>query len=337
MKAWIMALAGVALVSLTSCVNEWPHPEDRTYAVTFLVHSDTDWLPDYEMNYTRVESLEIQYQFEIFPAGNTTTPVKEFTVYSSDLSRQDFSIDVSLNPGSYDVYVWSDICDSANGKSLFYNSSDFANITYLTPYVGDTNNKDAFRGQKSFTIDYSMDLKPTATEVINLERPFARYIFVATDLDDFVEEEETRGRMRHLESRESNFEAYSSELTDVLGDYTIKISYPLYMPAVFDNFQNKPIDSWTGISFTGNFTVLSTQQAQLGLDYVMINGEDSFVQVALEIWDAKGEVISKTSTINIPTKRDRTTIVYGRFLTTLENSGVTIDPDFAGQFNIEYK
>lgn len=336
MKRFIFALTGISLLSFSSCVNEWPHPEERTYAVTLLIHSDTEWLPDYSMTYSRADALEIKYQFEIFQAGNTTTPVQEFTIYKADLTRQDFTVDIALNPGSYDVYVWSDICEATTGKSLFYNSSDFSKITYLTPYQGDSNNKDAFRGMKSFTIDNSMYLHPTATEIVNLERPLARYIFVATDLDEFIDNEISRGQLGSITSRERDPQEYQDELSGVLGEYTIKIYYPLYLPAVFDNFLNKPIDSWTGISFEGAFILLSETQAQLGLDYVMMNGSESYVQVMMEIWDSTDTVIARTRTINIPTQRDRTTIVYGRFLTSDEDAGVHIDPDFDGQYNIPY-
>lgn len=340
MKSWIFALGVLAMTSLSSCINEWPHPEDRTYKVTLLVHSDTDWIPDYVMNYTRTDgradALEIQYQFRIFRSGDTSIPLREFTMYSSDMSRGDFSVDIDLNPGSYDVYVWSDICNAASGESLFYNSSDFANITFLTPYQGDSNYKDAFRGMKSFTIENSMYLHPVATEVINLERPLVRYIFVATDLDEFVDKEITRGKMRNIASRERDPEQYRSDLDNVLGEYTIKISYPLYMPAVFDNYSDKPIDSWTGISFEGDFTILSEEQAQLGLDYVMMGSSESYIQVMMEIFDSDGFKIAGTSTINVPTLRDRTTLIYGRFLTSDEDAGVHINPDFDGQYNIPY-
>lgn len=337
MKTKLLLAIFVVLATLTSCVNEWPHPEDKLYAVTLKVHCNTSWLPDYEMTYTRAEGYEVLYQFRIYPAGNITNPVKEFEIYKTDFERNDFTVDVSLNPGSYDVYVWSDICLASNHQSLYYISSDFADITYKEPYMGDSNLKDAFRGSKSFTIDNTMYLHPTATEVIELERPLSRYIFIATDLADFIEKEETRGKMRGLSSRDGGIFNRADEYESILGNYTIRITYPLYMPSDFNNFTDKPFNSWSNVSFDGSFSILSEEQAQVGLDYVMINGEGSSVQVMLEIFDEDGTMISRTSVINVPLLRDRTTLIYGRFLTTLEQGGVTIDPSFNGSFNIEYK
>ena len=109
----------------------------------------------------------------------------------------------------------------------------------------------------------------------------------------------------------------------------------MYMPAVFDNFKNNPVDSWTGISFDCTMLQLDADEAQLAMDYVYVNGEESGVQVMLELYDPDGTLIARTNTITVPTKRDRTTIIKGKFLTTLRTDGVGIDPSFDGEFNIE--
>lgn len=328
-------LIAAAAMSLSSCVNEWPHPEYKNF--TLYVHLvGMEWLPSYEMDYTRADDIEIEYLFRIYPHGNTTQLVKEIKMYSHDLERSDFSFALQLPPGTYDIYAWSDVADVLTGESLYYNTGDFARISYTTPYVGDTNNKDAFRGMKTITIEDNIDLDADASATIDMERPLARYMFVATDLEEFVDGEITRGKLRSLPSR-SDEESYRSELYQALDGYTVRIYYPLYMPSVFDNFLNRPVDSWTGISFEGGIRPISENDATLGLDYVMMNGSESYIQVAMEVYDEDGLKIAGTPTINIPTLRDRTTIVYGKFLTINQSAGVTINPDFEGQFNIEYK
>lgn len=337
MKRFLIPCMAMGMLWLTSCVNEWPHPESRLYDVTLLVHCDTEWLPDYSMTYTRVDGMEIGYQFQLYKSGTTTDPVWENTIYSNDFTRKDFTLDLALYPGEYDLYVWSDVCDASTGKSLYYDTRDFATITYLEPYEGDTDLKDAFRGMHSFKIDNTIYLEPTATEKVTLERPLAKYMFVATDLSDFIDKELTRGRMRGLDTRQGETHPLTRELEEELSTYYVKIIYPLYVPAVFDNFTDKPIDSWTGISFDARITPRSEDEAILGFDYVMVNNSESGVQVAMEIYDEEGTKIGSTATILISTLRDRTTIVYGRFLTSQEDAGVSIDPNFSGQFNIQYK
>lgn len=337
LKKTFMAMAtSCLLLNMASCVNEWPKPDQITYPLTLTVHSDTDWLPDYEMEYTRSrgEASQIMYNFRFYKAGTTTAPVRDITVYSTDFSRKDFTLDVDIPAGSYDIYAWSDICD-ASGASLYYNSSDFGAITYTLPYEGDSNNKDAFRGMLSFGIDPLIEDLGPRKETIVMKRPMARYMFVATDLADFLDKEATKGKYITPEGRATLTDL--DEIGDILANYYVKIIYPLYMPAVFDNYINKPINSWTDVSFEGDINMISAEQARLGFDYVMMNGEESSAQVQLEVYDADNTMISRTNIINVPTLRNRTTIVYGRFLTTLESGGVIIDPDFAGDYNIEYK
>lgn len=336
-KIKLICISLLGLMGMVSCVNEWPNPEERTHNISFKVHCDTEWLPDYEMPYTRTDTpTEIQYQFRIFRKGTVSEPVKELTFYSYDFMRSDFTVDLSLSPGDYDLYVWSDICNS-QGESLYYNSTDFGAITYLKPYEGDSNNKDAFRGMTSFTVEDSMYLNPTINVEIILKRPFARYIFVSTDFSEFIDYQQSQGKIKGVGSREGDFSTYADALSSELDRYTIKILYPLYMPAVFDNFTDKPFDSWTGVSFDSKITPINETEATLGLDYVMTGKSESGIQVAMEIYDENGTRIGATSTINIPTLTDRTTIVYGRFLTSNEDAGVTIDPNFKGQYNIQYK
>lgn len=324
-----------ALMSLSSCVNEWPKGNERQHGVTLHVVCDTEWLPDYDYEYTRAENMEIKYIFQVYKKGSTTEMVKETSVFSYDFDRNPFDVALSLYPGDYDVYVWSDVCNAETGESLYYETSNFARISYTLPYVGDTDYKDAFRGMASLTVADTDYIDQAGSQTIELSRPLARYIFISTDLDTFVDEQVTRGKLRSVGLRGDD--NYASILEEELDGYTVKINYPLYMPSVFDNFLDRPVDSWTGMSFTGGIKPINEDEATVGLDYVMMNGGESFVQVSMEVYDDDGVKVAGTPTLNIPTLRNRTTLVYGKFLTTNADAGVTINPDFDGQFNIEYK
>lgn len=67
----------------------------------------------------------------------------------------------------------------------------------------------------------------------------------------------------------------------------------------------------------------------------MVNGHESSVAVAMELYDPKGDLIGRTNTVNVPTKRGQNTIVRGKFLTSQTSGGVGINPDYNGDFNIE--
>lgn len=328
-------LAGVAVtLGTASCVHQFPE-EDNVGTVVLTVLQDTEWLPDSVVTLTRAgdQDINIRYDFKVYPKGNTSDLIKEFTVIKDDLTRQDYTTELELMPGEYDLWCWSDYCDASTGDPLYYDDSRFADITYIKPYEGDTDLRDAFRGMTSFRIDNAgyYELKPVDA-TITLTRPFARYKFIAVDFAEFVDKEATRGK---LINEPVGAPADASQRLTKLSDYTVKVIYPLYMPAVFNNFQNNPIDSWTGVSFNATMVQLNDNEAQIAMDYTMVNGQESGVQVALELYDPDGTLIARTNTITVPTRRDRTTIIKGKFLTTLRSDGVGIDPDFEGEFNIE--
>ena len=334
MKKWISLFIIAFSLIASSCVNQFPI-EEETGKVYLTVMRDAEWLPDAVINLSRegAANVELRYDFRVYPKGNTKDCLKQFTIYKTDLTGESFQTSFEMHPGDYDIYCWSDFAYATDGQPVYYDDSNFSAITYIKPYEGDSDYRDAFRGVTTFTVNRSgyYQMQPVEATIL-LTRPLARYIFIATDLEDFIEKEASRVRNRNSDPL-SDF-GDPSRVTN-LDDYVVKVTYPLYMPAVFDNFLNNPIDSWTGVSFEGKMTKLSDQEARLAFDYVMVNGEESGVQVMLEVYDIEGVLIARTNSITIPTKRNRTTLVYGKYLTTLRNDGVGIDPDFDGSFNIE--
>lgn len=332
--------AGCMALLSSSCVHQFPEQDKNEGDVVLHVNHILEWLPDYEMNLSRAEEdgYNIRYDFKVYPKGNTKDLIKEFTIIKEDLRRPDFTTTLALMPGDYDIYVWSDYCYAKDDNPVFYDDSNFSAITYKEPYRGDTDLRDCFRGMTGVTVkDPGMHEWETVEATVVLQRPVARYKFIANDLADFIDKETTRGFLINSDPSidTDNMQAPAGQRWARLADYVVKVSYPLYMPAVFDNFRNNPVDSWTGVSFTCTMEQLSDDDAQLAMDYTFVNGEESSVQVMIEIFDPTGMLIARTQTITVPTKRDRTTIVNGKFLTTLRNDGVGIDPDFEGSYNIE--
>lgn len=331
MKKILLMMMGAFMVFVSSCVHQFPEEDDMAPVYLHVVQ-DTEWLPDSVITLTRAGELDvvIRYDFRVYPKGNTSNCIKEFSIFKDDLTRSDYYTTLELMPGEYDIWCWSDFAYAKNEEPIYYDDNNFANITYIKPYEGDSDLRDAFRGMTSFSITPAgyEELKPVEA-TIELTRPLARYKFIATDLADFLENEITRGKLAPDAASASN-PKYAK-----LSDYVVKVIYPMYMPAVFDNFRNNPIDSWTGISFNCSITQLSGTEAQLAMDYVMVNGLSSGVQVMLEIYDPQNVLVARTNTITVPTKRNRTTVVYGKFLTTMRSDGVGINPDFEGEYNIE--
>lgn len=298
-----------SMTLLSSCVTQ-DVKTDCNVNVTLEVKCDSEWLQDYQMEYTRASDIGMVYKFEIFKAGDTTQPVKEFNYITDTPVASSFSTTLELLPGEYDIYVWADVCNLSDQKSLFFNDMDFTSISCILPYEANTDNKVAFRGNASIKISYTTN---SVSQTITLERPQARYIVIAENFN------ETGITATELEA------------------YTVKVSYPLFLPFKFNNFTNKDFDSQTGISYTGNLVMLSDNTAQLALDYVFVNEGEGGVEISLSILDSNGNIAGDTGTFSIPLQRNRTTIVSGQFFTTKGNGDVTINPDFDGQHNIEIK
>lgn len=331
---WVVMI--LLMLSGTSCVHEWPENDLPKRDIIVNVKHLQNWTYT-EMTVTRNDNLPAlcRYHFKIYPAGTTQIPVAECEFTTSDLDRNDFSTTISISEGDYDLYVWSDYADGNTSKSYFFDTSDFLSIGYTSPYNGNNELRDGFRGKVSFSVASTIDAEYHQEIDVTLERPFARYEFRATDIMDFIDREITRGN-RNLSNELITGSPEEIEMrVPELNKYRVKMIYSGYMPSKFNNILDRPVDSSVGMSYDARITVLSQEEARLGFDYVMVNGHESSVALAMEIYDPDGEMIGRTVTVNVPTKRAQNTVVRGRFLTSQTSGGVGINPDYDGSFNIE--
>lgn len=333
MKVRHLLLTALVALAAQSCVHEWPDNSQARRNVVLNVTHTQHWT-DREMLVSRAAANTVRYHFRIFPAGTTEVPVADTEFTRDDLGRSDFATSLSLPPGAYDLYAWSDIADASTGRSLFFDSGDFSRIGYSEPYNGNNELRDAFRGVSTFTVAEKIEADYSVAANLPMERPLARYEFISTDLVDFLEGEASRGMLTF--SRGDSPLDIPSRVPE-FNRYRVRMIYTGYMPSVFNNLTNKPVDSRTGMSYDARISVLNEREARLGFDHVMVNGTESSVAVALEVYDPEGRLIGRVNTINVPTKRSHNTIVRGRFLTSKATGGVGIDPGFNGDFNIEIK
>lgn len=330
-QRYSVILAAVSVLA-SSCVHEWPE-QAESRAVTLHVSHAMDWT-HHEIEVARAGSTLARYHFKICAAGDPARMVAEREFVSDDLSRGDFTTDISLPAGDYDLWAWSDYADGDSQKSLFFNSEDFTSIWYPDPYNGNNELRDAFRGAVTFTIENTFDAGYHKDVELQMERPLARYEFISTDLAEFLENEISRGE----QNAASQGRSAPSRVEDIpLESYRVKMIYTGYMPSEFNNFINKPVNSKLGMSYDAKITRLNDNEARLGFDYVMVNGHESSIPVAMEVYDPEGTLIGRSNPVDVPTKRSQVTVVRGKFLTSKATGGVGINPDFNGDYNIEIK
>ncbi len=338
--AYVLVFLCSSLFFASCDVHEFPNPPAKVPFTLHLYHKTQ--LPIYqELNYTTQTrgdndpaTYDMRYIINVYRSsdGESFTRQADTTiVYTRKLSEeQDHSIQLNLSEGLYQFMVWNDYVTKGTKEDKYYNTSDFAEIVYSDRknYVGNTNFRDAFRGNVQAAVAYTQDLRGDEVSqeaAIQLERPLAKFKFISTDLEEFVAQVIANSKPKSREaSRTVNPE-----------DYVVVFRYEGYMPCSFNMFTNKPNDSWTGMYFNGQMAPLGGNEMELGFDYVFVNGTESRTRVSVEVYDKEGEMLSRTNPMDVPMVRSKLTIVRGNFLTQKATGSVGINPDFNGDFNIE--
>ena len=241
--------------------------------------------------------------------------------------------------GEYKLFVWTDYVPKGQDCDLFYNTSNFEEIILngKDNYTGNCQYREAFRGEKIVTIRTQHDgtTSRSVTDTIQMQRPLAKFQVISTDYKVFIEKALETARL-NLPSSGSAEEDTEYKTVDP-NDYTVLFRYAEFLPCSYNIFTDHPADSWTGIYFTGNMTPISDTDIQMGYDYVFVNGAEAAVAIIVEVYNKDNVCISASPTINIPLKRNHTTIVKGDFLTSTAQGGILINTDFNGDYNIEIK
>ena len=342
--AYMAAAAGaLSLCALSSCdVHEFPAEEPESHSVVLNLEFRTEMPLHQTVEYTRsggastnAGDYDIRYQIRVYRTDNEGEPLSD--VYTSitetkdDVTDLNHSVGIEIEKGNYRFLVWADYVDSGNEEDKFYATGNFGEITLNgESHCGNNVFRDAFRGEATATVA-SGDGTPQEITV-EMERPLARFQFVTTDLETFI-----TNALKEQEARDGAEKEDSPTKAVNLDDYRIVFRYTGFMPSAFNVFTNKPIDAITGVSFAGKITRLNEKEAELGFDYVFVNGTESTVPIAVEVYNLENELLSSTDPIDVPLERSKLTIVRGPFLTTQASGGVGIDPGFDGEWNYEIR
>lgn len=335
-------IIGIVFLFLASCVlsgcDIHQFPDERKGMRYLKIEFDTH-MPKKYHNYDGspaspgVEDADnvrtsgtMRYRIRIFPLladGKPSSESMEEITFTRDVSEgYDCVIPLDLEEGKYKIMAWADFGNS--DSSFFYNSEKFNEIS-LKRHEANTDYRDAFRGFLDFNISYPDDWSAPDTSVVEMERPFAKYEFIADDLMEFARKMAMLKGLGDAESRAIDW-----------NDYKVVFFYHTFMPHVYNMTSDKPSDSKTGVHFETKVTQLSENEVSLGFDYVFVNGADAVVTVRVGIYSS-GELISVSKPIDVPLSRSHHTIMKGAFLQGMTKSGIYIDPSYDGDYNIVIK
>lgn len=329
------------LFLLPSCdVHEFPkEPNEAAYHLRLTY--DTDFIVwNHPYNSRRVESSkgvhssgQMRYIVRAYPLHEGDVDYTDFLEYryTQDVSKgYDFGTDIELPTGDYQLMVWSDLVQYPD-QTPFYLADDFLEITLQGEYQGANDYKDAFRGIKTYSIRSSVVEQSPDTIDVNMQRPLGKIELLSTDLDQFAVQELSRleaiakAEGRSLDEVESRF---------VIDNYKIVFSFQGFMPNQYSMFTDKPVYSLQGLGFETTMKKLNESEASLGFDYVLVNGNESAVNLKISIYDEEGTWLTTTPAFDVPVKRSHHTVMRGKFLTTEAGGGVSINPEFVDDYNI---
>ena len=303
--ALFISVAGMMLAS--SCdVHQFPDPK-----IQFVLNLEYDTeMPlyqviEYEETRTNTTGHEygIRYKVNVFDAGNPDSRevLYSFVFTKDNISDLNHSVTLPLPRGEYRFAVWTDYVPYCSEADFYYNTEKFEYISHAGgSHVGSNDMRDAFAGVITSVVSKDM----TSADV-EMKRPMGKFNFIATDADGY------------------NLEGYS-----------VLFYYNGFMPYAYNMHTSKLSDSKTGVYFSSDFTRLNESEAELGFDYVFVNGKETVVNVFVEIYDPEGKMLSRSKPIDVPVAQSKLTTVRGKFLTTKAGGGVSLVPDYDGEFNL---
>lgn len=333
-------------VLLAACdVHEWPDAPERVplylrlnyeadmtlwehlYSETGVTEQGTGDTYD-----NRRERGEMRYIVRACPLSGQGE-AREYVLTKDIAEGYEHGVKLELEPGDYTIMVWSDLAENA-GKDRCYNADDFAGISLQGEHEGNSEYRDAFRGMSDVSLEAGIVESDPDTLDVAMQRPLAKYEFISTDVAEFAEKEARRIAARMAGTDAAQYDG-DGELSRInVEDYRVVFYYVGFMPDTYSMLTDKPVDSSTGVMFSSTLKYLSENEVSLGFDYVFVNGVESAVTVRIGVYDDEGRQLSLTDPIEVPVKRNRHTVMRGRFLMSEASGGVVINPDYDGDHNV---
>lgn len=366
------------IIAAASCVHEFPDdqtPADFILNLKFNIdigvnvemnmgadiNADTDAEIKSTTKVLTSETHDIRYivKFYRFVNGEMLKePSYEHTFTVDDIHTHSFTENLEIAEGHYRIYVWGDYVEQGGLEDNHYNTSGFPRIDLNIPedggYEGSSESRDAYVGYTDIdVIRYGKKEKPIEANV-DIHRPLAKFVVLSNDLEEFItkitqqrialqKEKANRGIITEEEAKEAITKAVDLDEFDVRFYFQGNENTMYNAPTTFDVFADKPVATAPGLNFSSKLQeVVNTQtgmrEAQLGFDYIFVNGADTHTRIVIGVFNKEGEQVAMTPSIKVPLKRNQVTFVRGGFLMHNVEGGVAVNPGFEGpDFTYEIK
>ena len=337
-------IAAALLMSVVSCVHQWPEPADTQVVLHLVYETELPQGPVLDVS-TRAEQADQEYDMRyIIEAyrrkGNNyeDTPYKRFVFWEDQIQNPDKSFTLTILEGDYRFSVWSDYVLQDSQEDYHYNADSFKYIKLYgredgRKHVGNDDRRDAFIGTTDVEVIRFGGGHPPVEATIHMARPLSKVVFITTDLEDWKTKVLTNMYENAIQNAKPGTNVEFNGEVD-LSQYTVKIHYPQYMPNAFNIMTDRTTWSDFNVSFESKMIQLSETEAAMGFDYVFANKNEANVVMAVSLYDKTGTQLARSYDITVPLERGKVTTVKGSFLLEESDGGVSINPDFDGEFNI---
>ena len=333
------------LMALTSCVHQWPEKAEAGFVLTLEFPGEMPQGPTHDID-TRAsldsEDYDVRYVIEAYEKQgdgtyNENQAYARFEFSQDDVKKLDNKFALKIMEGEYRFRAWVDYVDSETAEPVFYNADNFRYIKLFgrdekVPHVGNNDFRDAFTGCVDAEIIRFGGTHTPSSATIHMYRPLSKVVFITNDLNMWI----TKVIVNQMEKLAQSGKLNAGAETPIvnLDDYIVKIIYPQYMPNAFNLSTDRTAWSDVNVSFQSKLIKLSDTQAAMGFDYVFANEVDPKVVMAVSLHSKDGTQLARSIDITVPLERGKVTTVTGSFLLEESDGGVSINPDFEGEFNI---
>jgi hypothetical protein len=339
------ALAALLTVSLSSCVHQWPEAAEADFVLHLTFPGEMPQGPVHDIG-TRAsqnqEDYDVRYIVEAYERLNDgsyaeNSAYARFEFSKDDINNLDNTLKIRMMEGEYRFRVWADYIDATTKEPKFYNADNFRYIKLFgrderIPHEGNNDFRDAFTGHVDAEIIRYGGTHAPSSAAVEMYRPMSKIVFITNDLDDWLTKVVVNQMEMLSQSGQSNVQIDPSSIN--LNDYDVKIHYPQYMPNAFNLATDRTAWSDVNISFNSKMIKMSDTEAALGFDYVFANEVDPKVVMAVSLHSKDGTQLARSIDVTVPLERGKVTTVIGSFLLEESDGGVSINPDFDGEFNI---
>lgn len=308
---------------LAGCIHTYPDPlegNDPTLLnVSLEISANKEWAATNVYGSKAARDPAHRIIVEILRDYSTVAHKEMILPPETDLS-QPFRLPFSfqLDPRRYEIAIWCDCLDPADNTPSGYDASSLSDIKAMKDPQGWTVHKDCFFHLGILDLrEHSREESKSVTVPVSLERPLGGFRLIADDYQEFINVNE--GAIRKGES------------------YSVEISIQPGLARGFDLLDRSPLRRKESdkISCPVRITTIPGIEMELASAYPFCGDETVDFTIDVFVFNSAKALISKTQGISFPMRKGALTTIRGRLLTNYINGGITVDPTWDGEIDIE--